>query len=173
MRAPLPSLFKEEALQLRKGERLGQKTLSLPLLNADMKSTLTESRGDAPGLTGCALVKQDVAWAWPTTTARRTQQSKRAHVGDNLFPQAGPQNDPMMGPLKRGAQWVSWADRTARERRRTNGRWEIRTSGFSLYTLNSLPSSRPHQQQGHGHPSGAAEGVYQARHPLHLTRPYV
>ena len=69
-RALLPSLFKEEALQLTKDERLGQKTLSLPLLNADMKSTLTESRGDASRLTGRAPIKQDVAWAGPTTTAR-------------------------------------------------------------------------------------------------------
>ena len=65
----LPSpLFKEGAQQLRKGERLGQKTLCLPLFNANAKSMLTESRGDAmepagralvdktsPGQTGCCL----------------------------------------------------------------------------------------------------------------------
>ena len=151
---------------------MGRKTLSLPLLNADMKSTLTESQGDAPRPTGRALVKQDVAWAWPTTTAHWTRQSKRAHTGDPLFPQAGPRNDPTMGPLKVGAQRASSADRTARERQRTNGRWEISTSGFSLYALNSLPCSRPQQQQGHGYRSRAAEGVYQSRHPLHPTPPY-
>ena len=152
---------------------MGRKTLSLPLLNADMKSTLTESQGEALGLTGRAPVKQDVAWAWPTTTVHRTQKAKRAHVGDPLFPQAGPRNDPTMGPLKRGAQRASWANRMAWEKRRTNGRREISTSGFSLYALNSLPSSRPQQQQGHGHPSRATKGVYQARHPLHSTPPYV
>ena len=138
-----------------------------------MKLTLTESRGDAPGLTGCAPVKQDIAWAWPTTTARRTRQSKRAHAGDPPFPLAGPRNDPTMGPLKRGAQRASWANRMAWEKRRTNGRREISTSGFSLYALNSLPSSRPQQQQGHGHPSRATKGVYQARHPLRPTPLYV
>ena len=35
---PSPSLFKEEALQLRKGERLGQKTLSLPLLECEINT---------------------------------------------------------------------------------------------------------------------------------------
>ena len=113
MRAPLPILFKEEALQLRKGERLGQKTLSLPLLNADMKSTLTESQGDAPGLTGRAPVKQDVAWAGPTTTTRRTRQLKRAHVGNPPLPQAGQQNDLTTEPFPRGAQRAAWAERTA------------------------------------------------------------
>jgi len=81
-----------------------------------MKSTLTESRGDTPELTRRALVEQDIARAWPTTTARRTQQSKRAHVGDPPFPQVGPRNDPTMGPLKSGAQRASWAGRTAREK---------------------------------------------------------
>ena len=53
----LPSpLFKEGAQQLRKGERLGQKTLYLPLFNANAKSMLTEIRGDAPEPTGRALV---------------------------------------------------------------------------------------------------------------------
>ena len=66
-----------------------------------------ESRGDAPGLTGRAPVEQDVAWAWPTTTAGRTQKSKRAHAGDPPFPQAGPRNDPTTGSLKRGAQRAS------------------------------------------------------------------
>ena len=112
-RAPLPSLFKEEALQLRKDERLGRKTLSLPLLNADMKSTLTESRGDAPGLMGRTPVKQDVTWVGPTTTACRTQQLKRAHVGNPLLPQAGQRNDPTTEPFPRGAQRAARAERTA------------------------------------------------------------
>ena len=71
---PSPPYLKREALQLRKDERLGRKTLSLPLLNADMKSTLTESRGDMPRLTGRPPVKQDVAWAWPATNARRARE---------------------------------------------------------------------------------------------------
>ena len=53
---PSPSLFKEGAQQLRKGERLGQKTLCLPLFNANAKSMLTEIRGDVPKPTGRALV---------------------------------------------------------------------------------------------------------------------
>ena len=81
-----------------------KKTLSLPLLNADMKSTLTEGLGDAPGLTGRAPIKQDVAWAGPTTTAGRTRQLKRAHTGNPLLPQAGQRNDPMTEPFPRGAQ---------------------------------------------------------------------
>ena len=55
---PSPSLFKEEAQQLRIGERLGRKTLFLPLFNADGKSMLTGIRGDAPGLTGHTLVDE-------------------------------------------------------------------------------------------------------------------
>ena len=121
MRAPLPSLFKEEALQLRKDERLGQKTLSLPLLNADMKSTLTEGLGDVPGLIGRAPVKQDVAWAGPTTTVRRTRQLKRAHTGNPLLPQAGQRNDPTMEPFPRGGQRAARAKRMAQAKRRANG----------------------------------------------------
>jgi len=41
MRTPSLPLFKEEMQQLKKGKRLGQKTLSLPLFNADGKSMLT------------------------------------------------------------------------------------------------------------------------------------
>ena len=52
----LPPLFKEGAQQLRKGERLGQKTLCLPLFNANAKSMLIEIQGDAPDKTGRALV---------------------------------------------------------------------------------------------------------------------
>ena len=48
---PSPSLFKEEAQQLRKGKRLGQKTLFLPLFNTDGKSMPTGIRGDVPELT--------------------------------------------------------------------------------------------------------------------------
>ena len=55
---PSPSLFKEEAQQLRKGERLGQKTFFLPLFNADGKSMPTGIRGDAPRLMGRALVDE-------------------------------------------------------------------------------------------------------------------
>ena len=51
-----PPLFKEGAQQLRKGERLGRKTLYLPLFNANAKSMLTEIQGDAPEPTGHALV---------------------------------------------------------------------------------------------------------------------
>ena len=99
---PSPPYLKREALQLWKDERLGRKTLSLPLLNADMKSMLTESRGDAPRLMGRAPVKQDVAWAGPTTTARRTRQLKHAQIGNPPLPQAGQQNDPTTEPFPRG-----------------------------------------------------------------------
>ena len=99
---PSPPYLKREALQLRKGERLGQKTLSLPLLNADMKSTLTESQGDAPGLTGRPPVKQDVAWAGPTTTARRTRQLKHAQIGNPPLPQVGQRNNSTMETFPRG-----------------------------------------------------------------------
>ena len=51
---PSPSLFKEEVQQLQKDERLGQKTLFLPLFNADGKSMPTGIRGDAPRPTGRA-----------------------------------------------------------------------------------------------------------------------
>ena len=119
---PSPPYLKREALQLRKDERLGRKTLSLPLLNADMKSMLTESRGDTPGLTGRPPVKQDVAWEGPTTTTRRTRQLKRAHTGNPLLPQAGQRNDPTTEPFPRGAQRAAWAVRTAQTKRRTNGR---------------------------------------------------
>ena len=55
---PSPSLFKEEGQRLRKGERLGQKTLFLPPFNTDGKSMLTGIRGDAAGLTGHALINE-------------------------------------------------------------------------------------------------------------------
>ena len=56
MRTPLPPLFKKGAQQLRKGKRLGRKTLYLPLFNANAKLMLTERRGDTTELAGRALV---------------------------------------------------------------------------------------------------------------------
>ena len=44
----LSPLFKDEMQRLEKGERLGQKTLSLPLFNADENSMLMGIQGDAP-----------------------------------------------------------------------------------------------------------------------------
>ena len=110
---PSPPYLKREAMQLWKDERLGRKTLSLLLLNADMKSTLTESRGDVPGLTGLPPVKQDIAWAGPTTTTRRMRQLKRTHTGNPPLPKAGQRNDPTTEPFPRGAQRAAWAERTA------------------------------------------------------------
>ena len=54
----LSPLFKEGAQQLRKGERFGRKTLCLPLFNTNVKSMLTEIRGDTPEPTGHALVDE-------------------------------------------------------------------------------------------------------------------
>ena len=58
MRTPSLPLFKEEIQQQRKGERLGRKTLSLPLFNADGKSMLTGTRGDTSEPAGRALVDE-------------------------------------------------------------------------------------------------------------------
>ena len=97
MRTPLPSLFKEEAQQLRKGERLGQKTLSLPLFNADGKSMLTGIQGDTLGPTRRALINEmsfgktgrdlGMAHHYHVSGARIRAHP---HVGDSLLPQAGP-----------------------------------------------------------------------------------
>ena len=57
-RTPSLPLFKEETQQLKKCERLGQKTLSLPLFNADGKSMLTGIQGDASRPTGHALLNK-------------------------------------------------------------------------------------------------------------------
>ena len=117
---PSPSLFKEEVQQLRKDERLGQKTLFLPLFNADGKSMLTGIRGDAPGLTGHTLVDEmspgqigcclGMAHHYHALGARIRAHP---HTGDSPLPQAGPWNDPTMEPPSRGAQWASWVDQTA------------------------------------------------------------
>ena len=90
---PLPSLFKEEAQQLRKGERLGRKTLSLPLFNADGKSMLTGIRGDTSGPTGHALLNEMVpgqtgrglgmAYHYRTPSARN---KVHPHTGDSPLP---------------------------------------------------------------------------------------
>jgi len=105
---PSPSLFKEEAQQLRKGERLGQNTLSLPLFNADGKSMLTGIRGDTPGLTGHALIDEmspgqkgrylGMAHHYRTPG---TRIRAHPHAGDSPLPQAGPQNNLTTEPSSR------------------------------------------------------------------------
>ena len=117
---PSPSLFKEEAQQLRKGKRLGRKTLLLPLFNVDGESMLMGIRGDAPGPTGHALDDEmppsqighclGMAHHYRTLGAR---VRAHLHAGDSLLPQAGPWNDPMTEPPPRGAQRASWVYRTA------------------------------------------------------------
>ena len=102
-----PPLFKEEAQQLRKGERLGQKTLSLPLFNVDKKSMLTGIQGDAPGQTGRCM---GMAHHYRTSSMRIRAHP---HAGDSPLPQAGPWNDPTTEPLSRGAQRASWVNQTA------------------------------------------------------------
>ena len=116
---PSPSLFKEEAQQLQKGEKLGWKTLFLPQFNTYGKPMLMGIRGDAPGPMGCALVNETspsqigcclgMAHHYHAPGARIRVHP---HVGDSLLPQAGPWNDPTMEPPSRGAQrasWVNWA----------------------------------------------------------------
>ena len=58
MITPSLPLFKEETQQLKKGERLGRKTLSLPLFNVDGKSMLTGIRADMPWPTGRGLLDE-------------------------------------------------------------------------------------------------------------------
>ena len=107
---PSPSLFKEEAQQLRKGERLGRKTLFLPLFNADGKSMLMGIRGDTPKLMGRALVDETS----PSQTGRclgmvhhyRTSGARiraHPHAGDSPLPQVEPRNDPTIEPPSKGA----------------------------------------------------------------------
>ena len=94
---PSPSLFKEEAQQLRKGERLGRKTLCLPLFNADGKSMLTGIRGDAPGPTGHALVDETLPGQTKRCPAKAhhhhapgARTGAHPHVGDSSLPRVGP-----------------------------------------------------------------------------------
>ena len=93
MRTPSLPLFKEEIQQQRKGERLGRKTLSLPLFNADGKSMLMGIRGDASGPTGRALLDE----AAPGQTGHGlgmahnyhmpgTRNKAHPHVGDSPLP---------------------------------------------------------------------------------------
>ena len=83
--------------QLEKGERLGQKNLSLPLFNADGNSMLMRIRGDASGPMGHALLDETVpgqmgrgpgmAHHYRTPGARIRVHP---HAGDSPLPQAGP-----------------------------------------------------------------------------------
>ena len=83
-----PPLFKGGAQQLRKGERLGRKTLFLPLFNAVGESMLTGTRGDAPGPTGRALVDETS----PGQTGRlpgygsKWQRVPETRVPDGFYP---------------------------------------------------------------------------------------
>ena len=121
---PSPSLFKEEAQQLRKGERLGQKTLCLPLFNADGKSMLTGTRGDAPGPMGRTLVDEmppGQAEHCPSMAHHYTSGTRTGahpHTDDSPLPQAGPRNDPTTEPPSEGAQRASWVERTAQVKQR-------------------------------------------------------
>jgi len=88
-------LFKEETQQLKKGERLGRKTL--PLFNADGNSMLMGVQGDASGPTGHALLNEMVpgqmghglgmAHHYHTTGARN---KAHPHAGDSPLPLAVP-----------------------------------------------------------------------------------
>ena len=69
MKALSLPLFKEEAQQLRKGEGLGRETLSLPYSMRMGYDGTRPDRWDAPCPTKRRLVRWDVAWVWPTTTA--------------------------------------------------------------------------------------------------------
>ena len=73
-RTPSLPLFKEEMQQLKKGERLGQKTLSLPLFNADGKSMLTGIRGDESGPMGHALLNETTPKQGASLTEGRPQR---------------------------------------------------------------------------------------------------
>jgi len=109
-RTPNLPLFKEEIQQQKKGERLGRKTLFLPLFNADGKSMLIGIQGDTPGPTGHALVDETS----PGQTGRCLGMAHHyrvsgvrirahPHVSDSPLPQAGPWNDLTMEPPSRGA----------------------------------------------------------------------
>ena len=93
MRTPSLPLFKEEAQQLKKGKRLGRKTLSLPLFNAYGKSMLTGIQGDTSGPTGRALLNKTA----PGQTRRGLGMAHHyhtlgarirvyPHAGDSLLP---------------------------------------------------------------------------------------
>ena len=116
---PSLPLFKEETQQWRKGERLAQKTLSLPLFNADGKSMLTGTQGDAPRPTGRTLVDETPpgqaehcpGMAHHHTLSART--GAHPHTSDSLLPQARPRNNPTIEPPSEGAQRASWVERMA------------------------------------------------------------
>ena len=86
-------LFKEEMQQLEKGERLGRKTLSLPLFNADGNSMLMGIRGDASGPMGHTLPDETtpsqtrhglgMAHHYHTLGVRN---KAHPHAGDSLLP---------------------------------------------------------------------------------------
>ena len=121
-----PSLFKEEAHRLRKGERWGRKTLCLPLFNANGKSMLIGTRGDAPGPTGRTLVDETPpgqAECCPGMAHHHTPSARTGahpHTGDSPLPQARPWNDPTTEPPSGGAQRASWVEWMAQVERRTN-----------------------------------------------------
>ena len=83
-----------------------EKLFAFPLFNTNAKSMLTEIQGDTPELTGRALVDETppghkgrylgTTRHWPASGA-----AIKAHTwaGDPPLPQAGPRNDPTMGPL--------------------------------------------------------------------------
>ena len=77
MRTPSLPLFKEETQQRKKGERLDEKPSPFPYsmqmgnrCRWEFEGTCLDQR-DTPCSTRWRLVKWDMAWAWPTTTAHR------------------------------------------------------------------------------------------------------
>ena len=63
-----------------KGEGLGQKTLSLPHSMRMGCGGMCPDRWDAPYPMRQRLVRWDVAWAWPTTTTCREQETRHNHT---------------------------------------------------------------------------------------------
>ena len=114
MRTPSLALFKEEMQQRKKGKRWGQKTLSLPLFNADgnaMGCVLTD---------GMRPARRDDAWldrTWPRhgpplSYAGRGKQGATARRRPSAFP-SKTWKGPTTGSLPRGDQQASWVDPTA------------------------------------------------------------
>ena len=112
---------------MEKGERLGRKTLSLPLFNVDGNSMLMGIRGDASGLTGRASLNEmalgqtgrglGMAHHYRTPGARN---KAHPHASDSLLPQARPgrtqrwnlhQREPNGPPGS-----IGWIRRTPNER---------------------------------------------------------
>ena len=138
--------------QLEKGERLGQKNLSLPLFNADGNSMLMRIQGDASGPTGHALLDEiapgqtghslGMAHHYRTPGVRNKAQP---HVGGSPPPQTGPgraqRRNLHQGETKGPPQSIRRPRRMPSDGvEERNGRRKISTVIYLLYVSILLPS---------------------------------